>query len=148
MNIFLAGAVSVADKAQLNKYSTYIDILKKLKGVQMLTYPDVIWEYRENCINEHKDKTKLEIDHMMTDFDLQRVKQSDVMVCDISMQSIGLGIELGVASMYDKKMIFCYQKGSYVSSMITGTFCDAVYIEYENLQDLKNKLSETLNKLQ
>lgn len=72
MNIFLAGAVSVADKAQLNKYST----------------------------------------------------------------------------MYDKKMIFCYQKGSYVSSMITGTFCDAVYIEYENLQDLKNKLSETLNKLQ
>lgn len=85
---------------------------------------------------------------MMTDFDLQRVKQSDVMVCDISMQSIGLGIELGVASIYDKKMIFCYQKGSYVSSMITGTFCDAVYIEYENLQDLKNKLSETLNKLQ
>ena len=60
MNIFLAGAVSVADKAQLNKYSTYIDILKKLKGVQMLTYPDVIWEYREKCINEHKDKTKLE----------------------------------------------------------------------------------------
>ncbi len=144
MNIFLVGAVTVADEKQLAKYKTYMELIQNVKGLETFTNPDKIWEYREKCLKLHKDKTKFEIDHMMTDYDLSMVKQSDVMVCDISMQSIGLGIELGVASMYDKKMIFCYEKGSYVSSMITGTFHKATFIEYESIEDLKEKLSKIL----
>jgi hypothetical protein len=129
MKLFLAGAVSTATESQLEKYNTYKTILEEFGT---LTFPDKIWEYREKCIKEFPEKSKLEIDKLMVDFDLDLVRNCDVMICDISQISTGLGIELGVALEHKKQIVFFYEKGSYVSNMITGSFNERLFVEYEN----------------
>ena len=144
MKIFLAGAVSSATEDQLKKYEVYRANLEKFGE---LTFPDKIWEYRQKCINEYPNKTKLEIDKMMTDYDLNLVRKCDLMVCDISQVSTGLGIELGVALENKKKMIFFYEEGSYISNMITGSFRDSLFVEYNTTEDLKEKLVDSLKNI-
>ena len=141
MKIFLAGAVSSATNDHLEKYNIYRPVLEELGE---LTFPDKIWEYRQTCIDKFPEKTKLEIDKLMTDYDLDLVRNCDLMVCDISQVSTGLGIELGVALEKNKKIIFLYEKGSYISNMITGSFNSSLFVEYETVYDLKEKLIEAL----
>lgn len=144
MKLFLAGAVSTATESQLEKYNTYKTILEEFGT---LTFPDKIWEYREKCIREFPKKSKLEIDKLMVDFDLDLVRNCDVMICDISQISTGLGIELGTILEQNKKTVFFYETGSYVSNMITGAFSDSEFIEYQNIEDLKQSLLAVMNKL-
>lgn len=144
MKLFLAGAVSTATENQLEKYNTYKTILEEFGT---LTFPDKIWEYREKCIREFPKKSKLEIDKLMVDFDLDLVRNCDVMICDISQISTGLGIELGTILEQNKKIVFFYETGSYVSNMITGAFSDSEFIEYQNIEDLKQSLLAVMNKL-
>ena len=143
MKIFLAGAVSVASESQLEKYHAYKDILSEFGS---LTTPDDIWDYRQKCIDENPNKNKLEIDKMMVDYDIALVKNSDIMICDISEQSTGMGLELGVVKENDIDIVFCYQKGSYVSNMLTGAFYDKKFIEYETIFELKEKLKNVITK--
>lgn len=144
MKLFLAGAVSTATEDQIKKYGVYKTVLE---GFGELTYPDKIWEFRQKCIDENPEKSKLKIDKMMTDFDLNLVRECDVMICDISQISTGLGIELGVALEHKKQIVFFYEKGSYVSNMITGSFNESLFVEYENEEILKNQLSEIIKTL-
>jgi hypothetical protein len=144
MKLFLAGAVSTATENQLEKYNTYKTILEEFGT---LTFPDKIWEYREKCIREFPEKSKLEIDKLMVDFDLDLVRNCDVMICDISQISTGLGIELGTMLEQNKKIVFFYETGSYVSNMITGAFSDSEFIEYQNIEDLRQSLLAVMNKL-
>ena len=144
MKLFLAGAVSTATESQLEKYNTYKTILEEFGT---LTFPDKIWEYRQKCIREFPEKSKLEIDKLMVDFDLDLVRNCDVMICDISQISTGLGIELGTILEQNKKIVFFYETGSYVSNMITGAFSDSEFIEYQNIEDLKQSLLAVMNKL-
>lgn len=139
MKIFLAGAVSVASESQLEKYHAYKDILEKVGD---LTTPDDIWAFRQKTINENPEKSKLEIDKLMVDYDLDLVRNADIMICDISEQSTGMGIELGVVKENNIDIVFCYQKGSYVSNMLTGAFFDKAFIEYESTKELAEKLKE------
>jgi len=143
MKIFLMGAVTSANKKQLKKYNFYKQLLHSYGE---LTTPDDIWDYRNKC-KEDTNKTKLEIDKLMTDFDLARIKESDLLICDISSQSIGVGIELGTAYVNNNKVVFCFEKGSIISNMITGVFNSSKFIEYKNLEDLKNKLIPLLNEI-
>ena len=144
MKLFLAGAVSTATESQLEKYNTYKTILEEFGT---LTFPDKIWEYREKCIREFPEKSKLEIDKLMVDFDLDLVRNCDVMICDISQISTGLGIELGTILEQNKKIVFFYETGSYVSNMVTGDFSDSEFIEYQNIEDLKQSLLAVMNNL-
>ena len=133
MKLFLAGAVSTATESQLEKYNTYKTILEEFGT---LTFPDKIWEYREKCIREFPEKSKLDL-----------VSNCDVMICDIFQISPGLGIELGTMLEQNKKIVFFYETGSYVSNMITGAFSDSEFIEYQNIEDLKQSLLAVMNKL-
>lgn len=144
MKLFLAGAVSTATENQTKKYDIYKSVLEKFGS---LTFPDKIWEYRQKCINEFPEKSKFEIDNLMTDYDLNQVRECDIMVCDISELSTGLGIELGVALERKKKVAFFYEKGAYVSNMITGSFFGCPFVEYENEKELKEKLVKVMNDL-
>ena len=142
MKIFLGGAVSSASRNQLAKYNIYKNALE---GFAKLSVPDDIWTYRQKCIDENPDKSKFEIDKMMVDYDLQCVKNTDLMICDISQQSTGLGIELGIVYENNIKIIFFYEKGSYISNMITGAFSASLFIEYDDLQDLEEKVRNYIN---
>lgn len=137
MKIFLGGAVSVATQEQLEKYNIYKEVLTTFGE---LTVPDDIWAYRQKCTHENPEKTKMQIDKMMVDYDLNLARNTDLMICDISQQSTGLGLELGVVHENSKKIIFFYEKGAYISNMLTGAFFDADFVEYESTKELRQKL--------
>lgn len=144
MKVFLAGAVSSADKKQLEKYNLYRKIITDcIKDVE-LTVPDDIWEYRMTCKQEKPKASKTEIDKMMVDYDLQCVRDSDLVICDLSSLSTGMGLELGVAHERGKRVIFCYEKGTSISNMITGAYSSSTFIEYSDLKQLSIKLREFL----
>ena len=147
MKVFIAGAVSFAGEGQLSKYDVYKRILTEMVGDLSLTTPDDIWAYREKCIAENPKATKIEIDNMMTDFDLQRVRESDLLVCDLSVRSTGMGIELGVAHENRVKTIFCFEEGVEISNMITGTFKGSKFICYKDLVELAKKLKKELQNI-
>ena len=144
MKIFLGGAVSVASQEQLEKYNVYKEILSEFGT---LTVPDNIWDYRQKCIQQNPNAEKVEIDKMMVDYDLEIVRGTDLMICDISQQSTGLGLELGVALENKKKIIFFYEKGAYVSNMLTGAFFENEFVEYENINRLRENLKTIMQKI-
>ncbi len=145
MKIFLAGAVSFAYESQIKKYELYEKVLKKkFKKAEIIT-PKTIWEFRENFKNEHKRTKELVLNINMVNFDLDHIKTSDLIVCDLSELSTGLGLELGVVLENKKDIIFFFEKGSYISNMITGAFPNSKFVIYENEKDLEKLLNENLD---
>lgn len=144
MKIFLAGSVSGASKNQLSKYEVYKKVVLSTYPKATIITPDDIYAYRKKCIETNPSFSKIPIDKLMVDFDLEQVKESDLVVCDISEQSCGMGLELGICKENNIKIIFCFKKGAYVSSMIYGTFNNSNFIEYETTDDLKNQLTYAL----
>ena len=147
MKVFIAGAVTAANENQLKKYNVYKKILMNVFGEISLTTPDDIWDFRNKCIKENPKAQKIEIDKMMTDFDLQKIRESDLIVCDLTVSSTGMGIELGVAHENRNKVVFCFEGGSNVSNMITGTFSSSKFVSYKNLRELEKELVEALKGL-
>ena len=141
MKIFLAGSVSTASNEQLSKYEIYKKAILSNYPKATVVTPSDIYDYRNICIKTNPTLNKSQIDKLMVDFDLKQVKESQLVVCDISEQSCGMGLELGICKENNIKIIFCFEKGSYVSNMIYGAFDNSVFIEYENLDELEIKLT-------
>jgi len=77
--------------------------------------------------------------------DHSQLKSSDLLISDISEPSHGVGMEIGMSYCMNLKRILLLEKGKQVSRLTRGT-PDTVFIEYENLDDLKTKLSSALDK--
>lgn len=147
MKIFLAGAVSFAKKEQLEKYNVYKSVLmNQIKDIVLVT-PDDIWNYRKHCETHNFDLKKIQIDNLMVQYDLSEVKSCDLIVCDLSEISTGMGLELGVALENNKKILFLYKKNSYVSNMITGAFMNSCFIEYSDIKELEKKLKTEIKNI-
>lgn len=146
MKIFLAGAVSFASDKQLNKYNCYRKVITDCFKKATLIAPNDISMYRHKCLKANPKCSKIEIDKMMVDFDIEQVRQSDLIVCDLSALSTGMGMELGVAFERNIKVVFCHEEKSYISDMITGAFPNSTFIKYKNLDELTSKLTEELLK--
>jgi len=78
--------------------------------------------------------------------DYSQLKSSDLLIVDVSEPSHGVGMEIGMSYCLGLKRILLIEKGKKVSRLAQGT-PDTTIIEYENVDDLKNKLSLVLNGL-
>lgn len=83
----------------------------------------------------------------MVQYDLSEVRSSDLIICDLSEISTGMGLELGVAHEISKKILFLYKKNSYVSNMITGAFMNSCFIEYRDIKELEKKLETEIKNI-
>ena len=72
------------------------------------------------------------------------IKQADLVIAEISENAVGLGIELGWADCFNTKILCIYKKESNYSSSIN--FITDNIIEYENQDDMINKIQEFLKK--
>lgn len=71
------------------------------------------------------------------------ISSSDLVIAEVSLPSTGQGIELGWAS-YSKTPIVCiYEKGAKISSSLK--FITDKFIEYENTEDMIEKIKEFIN---
>ena len=72
------------------------------------------------------------------------IKESDLIIAEISQPSTGLGIELGRAETFKKNIICIYKKNSNYSNSIK--FVSDKFIEYNNSEELILKLKKEIIK--
>ncbi len=76
----------------------------------------------------------------------ERVKESDLIIAELSIPSTGQGMEIREAAILNKPVGVVAQKGSKISGLVTN--CPAVkeIIFYETLEELKLKLPKWLKR--
>ncbi|MAG02815.1 hypothetical protein CMI42_05750 [Candidatus Pacearchaeota archaeon] len=76
--------------------------------------------------------------------DYEQLRSCDLIIAEVSETSHGVGIEIGMSYCLNLKRILLLEKGKYVTKLAQG-MPNTVIIEYENLEELRNKLSSALN---
>ncbi|MFA7707695.1 MAG: nucleoside 2-deoxyribosyltransferase [Candidatus Pacearchaeota archaeon] len=75
--------------------------------------------------------------------DFEQLKSCDLIIAEVSETSHGVGIEIGMSYCLNLKRILLLEKGKYITKLAQG-MPKTLIIEYENIKDLKQKLSATL----
>ncbi|MFW5991451.1 MAG: nucleoside 2-deoxyribosyltransferase [Candidatus Nanoarchaeia archaeon] len=75
--------------------------------------------------------------------DYEQLKNSNLMIAEISEPSIGVGIELGLSYSLGIKRILLLEKGKKLTKIARG-MPETKIIEYENVDELTEKLSFVL----
>ena len=70
------------------------------------------------------------------------ISNCDLVIAEVSLQTTGQGIELGWANFSNVPILCVYKKGSEISSSLK--FITNEFIEYENIEDMINKIKEEL----
>jgi len=78
--------------------------------------------------------------------DYEQLKSCDLIIADVSETSHGVGIEIGMSYCLNLKRILLLEKGKYLTKLAQG-MPNTTLIEYENLEDLKTKLSLVLDNI-
>ena len=81
------------------------------------------------------------------DRDIAWLKESDVLVMEVTTPSLGVGYEIGRATEHNKKILCLYRpsEGKMLSRMISG--CPSVHlVEYQTLDDAKKAIDEFFKK--
>lgn len=78
--------------------------------------------------------------------DYEQLKTSDLIIAEVSEASHGVGIEIGMSYCLKIKRILLLKKGKSVTKLVLG-MPDTIIIKYENLEDLRIKLSSVLDNI-
>ena len=78
--------------------------------------------------------------------DTEGVKDSDILVADISMPSHGVGMEIMLAHLNGKAIICLFERGASISRMIQG-IPGISLIEFMAEKEMAEKLSQQLQKI-
>ncbi len=76
---------------------------------------------------------------------LDIIKNSDLIIAEVSLPSTGQGIELGRAEVFGKKILCIFKKGSSYSGAIN--FVSKDFIEYNNKDDMVEKIQGFISAL-
>ena len=146
-DIFIAGAYTGVQKDNLNIYSELKEYLLSLNdNYNIVTLLDID-EFRNNYTLSHPNANLKEVDIAMVNFDLNFVKNCDLIIANLSTNSIGLGIELGSVINDNINILFVAQEGTTVSNMIIGGFKDYQIHYYKDFEDLKSIVENYINKV-
>ena len=130
MKIYFAASI----RAGRDDKDLYMDIIKHLQN-----YGQVLTEHIgdiENIPTTDQNKT----DQYIYERDMDWIKESDVIVAEVTQPSLGVGYELGWAD--GKKPILCLyreQDGKRLSAMLSGNKGMAIF-NYKDLEEVKRIL--------
>jgi len=88
-------------------------------------------------------------DEKLTEFDVfkrdtEGVRKCDVLIAEVSSPSHGVGMEIMLAHVLQKVIVCVHTKGTRLSWMIKG-MPNVKLVEYETIEDLRNKLIKILS---
>jgi hypothetical protein len=72
----------------------------------------------------------------------ESLKSVDLFIAEVSQSATGLGIEMGLASAYEKKILCIYKKWSHISNSLK--YVTDNFIEYESSEDMIRKIDTFL----
>ena len=75
----------------------------------------------------------------------QIIKDSDLIIAEVSLKSTGMGIELGRAEVFGKRIICIYKKGADYPKVLR--FVSKDFIEYNDSQDMINKIKNLISSI-
>ncbi|MCX6752680.1 MAG: nucleoside 2-deoxyribosyltransferase [Candidatus Nomurabacteria bacterium] len=133
MKIYFSGSIR-GGRDHKEFYSKIIALLKN--------YGEVLTEH----IGDHKLTAMGEIgvtDEYVYERDMNWLKESDVVVADVTTPSVGVGYEIAFAEMLKKKVLCLYKQGSEkrISGMINGNK-NIMVKTYEAVEDLSKILKD------
>ena len=134
MKIYFAGSITGGREDS----NLYLEIIRLLKN-----YGEVLTEHVGD-INLTQFGEKLSPKEIY-ERDIDWVKESDVVVAEVTHPSFGVGIEIARATEFKKKVIGIYRQieGKKLSAMISG--CPGVNVfEYHQIDDLKKIFIEEI----
>ncbi len=113
----------------------YSNIITELQN-----YGEVLTEHvgSSNVFKEEQHKT----DEDIYNTDMNWLKESHVIVADVSITSMGVGYELGYASSINKKVLCLLNENSshHLSAMINGDKTFKI-CKYKSIEDIKEELN-------
>ena len=135
MKIYFAGSISGGRDNQ----SIYLEIINYLK-----TKGKVLTEHIANSNLSSYGEINLTREEIYTR-DVAWIKESDVLIAEVTQVSLGVGYELGLAESLNKKIICLYREkeGKRLSAMISGNKNFKVII-YKKIEEVYKKLGELL----
>ena len=78
--------------------------------------------------------------------DYKQIKNSDLIIAEVSESSHGVGIEIGMSYCLDLKRILLIQGKKHITKLAIG-MPGTIIINYKDEEDLKIKLEKTLHKI-
>jgi nucleoside 2-deoxyribosyltransferase len=135
MNIYFAGSIR-GGRQDAALYASIIDYLRRFGSVltEHVGSPGLMPSGEENLSDSQIHRR-----------DLQWLRQSDIVIAEVTTPSLGVGYEIGRAVESEKPVLCLFRnnRGKRLSAMIGG--CEALnVIQYESLQDLQVELERFL----
>lgn len=124
------------------KKTIYVGHAKKLSFVDELYEPlrSSSLNDRYNIILPH-EKYEHAQDFVTKDI----IASADLVIAEVSHPATGLGIELGIASIYQRPILCIYKKGAQISGSLSVICND--FLEYENREDMIVLLEERVGEI-
>ena len=137
MNIYFAGSIR-GGRSDMELYNSIIEVLKN--------FGTVLTEHVGN--KELTEFGESLSDNHIFERDMDWIKESDVVVAEVTTPSLGVGYELGQAEALKKPTICIYRhvEGKRISAMILGNqyFETAVYSNIDNAKQILTHFLSTL----
>lgn len=129
MNIYFAGSIR-GGRNDKEKYQMIIEELKK--------YGTVLTEHIGLDTLSEKGQVEFTEKRIYTQ-DTAWIRESDIIVADVTQPSLGVGYELGYAESLDKRIVclFDITSGKSLSAMVRGNQSFEVF-DYTDMNDIKN----------
>ena len=135
MKIYFAGSIR-GGRDDKEKYKQIINWLKE--------YGNVLTEHI--CLDSlsEKGQTQFSEEKIYTQ-DTEWIRESDIIIADVSQVSLGVGYELGFGESINKRIVCLFDTSSQksLSAMVRGNNYFEIY-NYKNINDIKNILKEVL----
>jgi len=94
-------------------------------------------------VDKYNFKANQEKEMMKTAFDV--IDKSDLLIAELTSQSIGVGIEIGYAFAKEKPIIYIRKKNTEISTTASGS--STYIVEYKNELDLYETMEKLLKQL-
>lgn len=134
--IFIMGAFFDTNQSDLDAYPLVKQaFINKFKNIKLIE-PIDIENYQKNYLKKNPNKTFLNSITAMVNYDLEIVKKADLLFVNLSNKSFGVGMELGIAKEYNKKVIFVAKENTQISNMVIGGFPQSEINYYNNNEEL------------
>ncbi len=134
MKIYFAGSITGGRQDQ----ALYLEIVKLLTN-----YGEVLTEHISDAIVTEKGEM-LDVEYIFNR-DVDWLEQSDVVVAEVTVTSMGVGYELGIAEKLGKKVLCLHRPNpeKRLSAMIAGNKNFSIQ-PYENLEEVKSIFDKEL----
>jgi 2'-deoxynucleoside 5'-phosphate N-hydrolase len=137
MKIYFTGSI----RGGLNDREIYLEFIDFLKKNNHVVLTEHIFDIGSS-LGDNKEITS----EYIYERDIEWIKESDIVVAEVTQPSLSVGYEIAFAESLNKKIICLYreQENKRLSAMIEGNK-NIVVIRYNDFKEIKEKLLKKIN---